>query len=87
MNDPNNLSAMNAVLDSATETLRRSNEAARVDRIRRERENILELLDQHGLRDLLQLVHDVYDESREVDDRYLDDPRRGQAEQLNREGR
>jgi len=87
MSDLNDLSAMNAVLDEAMETLRRSNEAARADRLRRERETILDLLDQHGLRDLLQLVRDVYGESREVDDRYLDDPRRGQAEIINREGR
>ena len=87
MSDLNNLSAMNAVLDAAYDALRKSNEAARADRLRRERENILDLLDQHGLRDLIQLVRDVHDESREVDDRYLDDPRRGQAEIINRDGR
>lgn len=86
--DDFHFNAMNAIakMDDATETLRKSNEAARVDRIRRDGETILDLLDQYGLRDLKRMIDCVWEDSREPDDRYLDDPRRGQAELINREG-
>jgi hypothetical protein len=84
MSDLNDLSAMGKVLDEATELLRRQRVAAYVDRCRRDEETILDLIDQYGLRELKQMIDCVYDASREPDDRYLDDPRRGQAAAINK---
>jgi len=86
VSDLNDLSAMGKVLDEATELLRRQRAAAYVDRCRRDEETILDLIDQYGLRELKEMIDCVHDASREPDDRYLDDPRRGQAAELNRKG-
>lgn len=86
--DDFHFNALNAIakMDDATETLRRSQAAYEADRRRRDNETILDLLDSYGRDELKRMIDCVWEDSREPDDRYLDDPRRGQAELINREG-
>lgn len=78
------LSAETKAVNEATDELRKTRLQLEMSQQKRDEERILNLLDSYGLDELKRMIVRVYEDSREEDDRYLDDPRRGQAEEINR---
>ena len=83
---PSDLTQAAQVLDGAISDLQKLRVAAYVDRCRRDQEAVRDLLEQYGERELKMMIERAQEEMRERDDRYLDDPRRGQSAELNRRG-
>lgn len=79
------LSAETKAVNGVTDELRKTRLQLEMSQQKRDEERILNLLDSYGLDELKRMIVKVYEDSREEDDRWLDDPRRGQAEGINRE--
>ena len=60
-----------------TQAYRRDSESTSFDELR-------DMVERHGLATVREWLDDIENEADDWDDRYLDDPRRGQARDLNR---
>ena len=78
-----NLTEAAEKIQAVADDLRKMRGMLEAAKRKRDEEVILDMLDEHGLSGLKSLIEQIHDQSREPDDRYLDDPRRGQAEWIN----